>query len=797
MAGKNPTITAGLTIDVGDAYKDVDGLGKRIEDIFEEAASKGIANGIAAAERDAIRAFRQANPQTSVTARWINEEGSAVAKTTYPSWEREQAQERQRVQREDATRVRLLRARTARMRYQAGGRAMNPAQARALFDEAAREGVDIPPDLVAGVTSAQNAAMGDLPLSQFHMARAASGLEALKTAIGAAKTSREERASFADRAEEEQADRNRLRRWGMAGKQYTGGTAREQIEWAKELGNAIPAGLESRVTEAIGLKNLGMDATAEKLLLDDREKLAQLEQANKDKEAANIKAARDLSAKEKDAADKKERDQRTRALGGVYAARTLISGIGGRAGDLLTGDPWANSYGGQAALGMVGDIGKGVSNWGATRIAATGKFTAGAGTALIGGAIASEVMDVFSKLAARGAGIAKYATGAQSGWMTNIATLTGNRATEYDKIIGNVMGASASYVAADLSSRGSSVLEEAGGTSKRSAGSVLNGWGFDPLLDMGTQVQYKREQANYAQRLKDFAVATGGEADVALSRVVGASQGARLSQGDIGDAFSVLTRQGLASAGKGVGSMLAARAFGGGGNIGANASLLARAAGAFNLGPGGLEPLQQMQSSLTMQLLGLGATGEVGTQSAGAFGSMGAAGVSMARVPQVLQSYLGDAAQARQMLGGNAIGKLRASATAMAALRRAGENPLLAAGETGNVSFDEQRDMANSLFGSELSTTAFNMGGMSRGEAERFVGGKGQLPSEEVSQPRLGFIDQTIAAWRTAANKVGAAKDLGEIGSLERAGMALDRIAIRLDQIVSGLGMTGLFTEGN
>lgn len=788
MAGKDPKITAGLTIDVGDAYRDVNVLGKKIEDHFAESAAKGLAKGFEAAERQKIQDFRRANPQTSVTARWADDDGTVLAKMTFPSWEREQAQERQRVQREDATRVRLLRARTARMRYQAGGRAMNPSQARALFDEAAREGVDIPPDLVAGVTSAQNAAMGNLPLAQFHMARASSGLETLKTAIGAAKAAREERASFADKAEEEQADRNRLRRWGTAGKQYTGGTAREQIEWAKELGNAIPAGLESRVNEAIGLKNLGMDATAEKLLLDDREKLAQLEQANKDKEAANIKAARDLSAKEKDAADKKERDQRTRALGGVYAARTLISGIGGRAGELLTGDPWATSYGGQAALGMVGDVGKGVSNWGATRIAATGKFTAGAGTALIGGAIASEVMDVFSKLAARGAGIAKYATGVQSDWMMNYGMLTGAGPTQYDQIMGTTLGKMAA--ARPFSEGGIGIPKP------RTVAGALTSWGFDKNLgDLGAQVQWKRQREDLFGKMRAFANDTAGDANEALGRIAGASQGARLSQSDIGDAFAVLRRQGIASGGKGVGSMLAMRAFGAGGNVDAAASILNRAAGGFNLGPGGLEGLQQMSANLTGSLLGLGASGDVTMQSANAFGGLSAAGVSMQRVPGVTQSYLSDIAGARGMLGGNSFGKLRQSAIMLAALNRAGGDPMKAASEVANVGMDEQRSTALSTFGSELSTTAFAMGGMSRGEAERYAGGQGQLQGEEVKLPPASWYARLQSAINNANNVANGSKNLGEIGSLERTNAILNSIAINLNNIVSGLG-AGMFFGG-
>lgn len=791
MAGKDPKITAGLTIDVGDAYRDVNVLGKEIEDHFAESAAKGLAKGFEAAERQKIQDFRRANPQTSVTARWAGRD--VLAKMTFPSWEREQTQERQRVQREEATRVRLLRARTARLRYQAGGRAMNPAQARALFDEATREGVDIPPDLVAGVTTAQNAAAGDLPLSQFHMARASSGLETLKTAIGAAKAAREERASFADKAEEEQADRNRLRRWGTAGKQYTGGTAREQIEWAKELGNAIPAGLESRVTEAIGLKNLGMDATAEKLLLDDREKLAQLEQANKDKEAANIKAARDLSAKEKDAADKKERDQRTRALGGVYAARTLISSIGGRVGDLLTGDPWATSYGGQAALGMVGDIGKGVSNWGATRIAATGKFTAGAGAALIGGAIGSEVLDVFSKLAARGAGIAKYATGVQSGWMMNYGMLTGAGPTQYDQIMGTTVGNMARVSAARErveSGRYSNTGEEV------SESRYLKRWGFDSTLGgLANQVQWKRQREDLFSKMRAFANDTAGDANEALGRIAGASQGARLSQSDIGDAFAVLRRQGIASGGKGVGSMLAMRAFGAGGNVDAAASILNRAAGGFNLGPGGLEGLQQMSANLTGSLLGLGASGDVTMQSANAFGGLSAAGVSMQRVPGVTQSYLSDIAGARGMLGGNSFGKLRQSAIMLAALNRAGGDPMKAASEVANVGMDEQRSTALSTFGSELSTTAFAMGGMSRGEAERYAGRQGQLQGEEVKLPPASWYDRLQSAINNANNVANGSKNLGEIGSLERTNAILNSIAINLNNIVSGLG-AGMFFGG-
>jgi len=559
------------------------------------------------------------------------------------------------------------------------------------------------------------------------------------------------------------------------------------------LGRSLGAGrtpdpaLIAHVANARMLMESGDEGAAKRLMLAQHKALADEEAATAAQVKSNLAEGRKLAAQEK-------KEEKFSRYGLIYGSRTLISGIGGRVGDLLTGDPWANSMGGQAALGMAGDASKALSNFSAKSILANKPGVLNV-TGLIGGAIGSEVMDVISKLAARGAGIAKYATGVQSGWMANIATLTGDKATEYDWLIGNTVWQAAQAVAEDGMAQGKTAKDILG-QGRFSTERTLREWGFNPSGGMGTQVQYKREQANYAQRLKDFAVATGGEADAALSRIAGASQGARLSQGDIGEAFGVLNRQGLASAGKGVGSMLAARAFGGGGSVDASARTLARAAGAFNLGPGGLEPLQQMQSSLTMQLLGLGATGEVGTQSANAFGSMGAAGVSMARVPQVLQSYLGDAAKARQMLGGNAFGQLRASATFMAALNRGGGNPLLAAGEVGNVSLDEQRDTANSLFGSELSTTAFNMGGMSRGEAERFVGGKGQLPSEEVTQPKMGWIDQLTSAYRTARNKVEGAKDLGEIDSLERAGMALDRIAIRLDQIVSGLGMTGLFTEG-
>ena len=748
MAGKNPTITTGLTFDTETAQRQAKDFVAFVRDLFEKELKGLLATATRNLYSPSAEALRKANPEAVLTTKVVTDDGAVTATLRRPSLVQELKQNLAHQKREEA-------------------------------------------DLDRQVKAEQTA------LSRADLAAQKASIRAFKDAMYAQK--RDEK--IEDKRIKEEFRQNDLAeketrrhgKWVRAGKTYTAGGLEDVLNRAGAAGLDIPPLLQAAHAEAVDRSSKG-DADGAQATVDRvRKEAAELEAATAAQVKKNLEESRKLAAQEK-------REEKFGRYGLIYGSRTLISGIGGRVGDLLTGDPWANSMGGQSTLGMMGDASKALSNFSAKSILANGPGVLNV-AGLIGGAIGSEVLDVMSKLAARGAGIAKYATGVQSDWMMNYGMLTGAGPTQYDQIMGNALpgiarglGRGGTHGYGWMSrSRG---IRPSRGEDDDILVSGLKALGFDSHLGgLANQVQWKRQREDLFGKMRAFANDTAGNADEALGRIAGASQGARLSASDIGDAFTVLRRQGIASGGKGVGSMLAMRAFGAGGNVDAAASILNRAAGGFNLGPGGLEGLQQMSANLTGSLLGLGASGDVTMQSANAFGGLSAAGVSMQRVPGVTQSYLSDIAGARGMLGGNSFGKLRQSAIMLAALKRAGGDPMKAASEVANVSMDEQRSTALSTFGSELSTTAFAMGGMSRGEAERYAGGQGQLQGEEVKLPPASWYDRLQSAINNANNVTNGAKNLGEIGGLERTNAILNSIAINLNNIVSGLG-AGMFFGG-
>ena len=784
MAGKNPTITTGLTFDTETAQRQAKDFVAFVRDLFEKELKGLLATATRNLYSPSAEALRKANPEAVLTTKVVTDDGAVTATLRRPSLVQELKQNLAHQKREEADLDRQVKAeQTALSRADL---AAQKASIRAFKDAMYAQKRD---EKIEDKRIKEEFRQNDLAERE--------RIQAFKDAMYAQK--RDEK--IEDKRIKEEFRQNDLAeketrrhgKWVRAGKTYTAGGLEDVLNRAGAAGLDIPPLLQAAHAEAVDRSSKG-DADGAQATVDRvRKEAAELEAATAAQVKKNLEESRKLAAQEK-------REEKFGRYGLIYGSRTLISGIGGRVGDLLTGDPWANSMGGQSTLGMMGDASKALSNFSAKSILANGPGVLNV-AGLIGGAIGSEVLDVMSKLAARGAGIAKYATGVQSDWMMNYGMLTGAGPTQYDQIMGNALpgiarglGRGGTHGYGWMSrSRG---IRPSRGEDDDILVSGLKALGFDSHLGgLANQVQWKRQREDLFGKMRAFANDTAGNADEALGRIAGASQGARLSASDIGDAFTVLRRQGIASGGKGVGSMLAMRAFGAGGNVDAAASILNRAAGGFNLGPGGLEGLQQMSANLTGSLLGLGASGDVTMQSANAFGGLSAAGVSMQRVPGVTQSYLSDIAGARGMLGGNSFGKLRQSAIMLAALKRAGGDPMKAASEVANVSMDEQRSTALSTFGSELSTTAFAMGGMSRGEAERYAGGQGQLQGEEVKLPPASWYDRLQSAINNANNVTNGAKNLGEIGGLERTNAILNSIAINLNNIVSGLG-AGMFFGG-